>query len=275
MNNMKQIQSERCDGVFTLRINRPEKRNALNLAMYQSLADGIREADGDDTVRVILISGGDNCFTSGNDLADFLSVPPARAESPFMEADFISVPPIEPESPVMQFLIAISTARKPIVAAVGGLAVGIGVTMLLHCDLVYAGNGATFQMPFVNLGLCPEAGSTLLLPMIMGHQRAAELLLLGEVFGAEKACAVGVVTAVCPDGEVLATARNRALQLAAQPAAAVRLAKKLLKRDYAVPLRETMAEEVKQFTTRLKSPEAAEALQAFMERRKPDFSRFN
>jgi enoyl-CoA hydratase/carnithine racemase len=130
-------------------------------------------------------------------------------------------------------------------------------------------------MPFVNLGLCPEAGSTLLLPRLVGHQRAAELLLLGEVFSAEKARDVGIVTDVCPDMDVLNTARSKALQLAAQPAAAVRLAKNLLKRDYAVSLRETIVEEGKQFMSRLKSPEAAEALQAFMQRRKPDFSRFS
>lgn len=258
MNSTDQIWSETSDAILTLRINRPEKKNALNLAMYQALADSLRAADSDDSVRVILITGGEECFTSGNDLADFLSAPPTG-----------------PESPVMQFLSAISEARKPLVAAVNGLAVGIGVTMLLHCDLVYVGNGATFQMPFVNLGLCPEAGSTLLLPRVMGHQRAAELLLLGEVFNAEKAQSVGIVTEVCPDGDVLAFARSRALQLVAQPAAAVRLAKELLKRDYAPPLRETIAEEGKQFAIRLKSPEAAEALQAFMQRRKPDFSRFN
>jgi len=252
------IQSELSDGILTLRISRPDKKNALNLAMYQALADGLREADRDDAVRVILICGSDDCFTSGNDLADFLAAPPTG-----------------PESPVMQFLSAISEARKPVVAAVDGIAVGIGVTMLLHCDLVYAGSNATFQMPFVNLGLCPEAGSTLLLPRIMGHQRAAELILLGEVFGADKACSYGIVTAVCPDCDVLKTARTRALQLAAQPAAALRLAKSLLKREYAIPLQETIAEEGRQFMARLESPEAAEALQAFMQRRKPDFSRFS
>lgn len=257
MSNEGNINSEFSNGIFTLRINRPDKKNALNLAMYQTLADGLREADRDNKVRVILICGGSDCFTSGNDLADFLNAPPTG-----------------PESPVMQFLLAISEARKPIVAAVNGLAVGIGVTMLLHCDLVYVGSSATFQMPFVNLGLCPEAGSTLLLPRLMGHQRAAELLLLGEVFSSDKASTVGIVTAVCPDGDVLSTARNRALQLAAQPAAAVRLAKELLKRDYAAPLRETILEEGRQFMERLKSPEASEALEAFMQRRKPDFSRF-
>lgn len=258
MNSADLIQSEISEGILTLRINRPEKKNALNLAMYQALADGLTKADGDDTVRVILICGTGECFTSGNDLADFMTVPPTGAKSP-----------------VMQFLTAISEARKPIVAAVNGLAVGVGVTMLLHCDLAYAGENATFQMPFVNLGLCPEAGSTLLLPRIMGHQRAAELLLLGEVFNAGKACSLGIVTEICADNDVSATARSKALQLAAQPAAAVRLAKDLLKRDYMQQLRETVAEEGRQFMARLKSPEAAEALQAFMQRRKPDFSKFN
>jgi len=258
MNSAGLIQSETSEGILTLRINRPDKKNALNLAMYQALADGLRRADSDDKIRVVLICGGDECFTSGNDLADFLSAPPSG-----------------PESPVMQFLAAISEARKPVVAAVNGLAVGVGVTMLLHCDLAYAGTSASFQMPFVNLGLCPEAGSTLLLPRIMGHQRAAELLLLGELFNAEKARTLGIITEICPDADVLTTARNRALQLAAQPAAALRLAKELLKRDYAVSLREAIAEEGRQFVLRLKSPEAAEALQAFMQRRKPDFSKFN
>ncbi|MFA7402818.1 MAG: enoyl-CoA hydratase [Pelobacteraceae bacterium] len=252
------IKIERSDGILTLRINRPDKKNALNLGMYTALADGLTEADRDDTVRVILICGSDDCFTSGNDLADFLDAPPTG-----------------PASPVMQFLTAISEARKPIIAAVNGLAVGIGVTMLLHCDLVYAGSSATFQMPFVNLGLCPEAGSTLLLPRIMGHQRAAELLLLGGVFNTDKACSIGIVTEAIPDNEVLVTARNKAVQLAAQPAAAVRLAKKLLKRDYEASLRETISEECAQFMVRLKSPEAVEALQAFMQRRKPDFSQFS
>lgn len=252
-----QIQSEISESILTLRINRPDRKNALNLAMYQALADALTAADSDDTVRVVLICGNDECFTSGNDLADFLSAPQ-----------------VGPESPGMQFLAAISKARKPLVAAVNGLAVGVGVTMLLHCDLVYAGTNATFQMPFVNLGLCPEAGSTLLLPRIMGHQRAAELLLLGGVFSAEKAHELGIITELCQDGDVLATARSRALQLAAQPAAAVRLAKNLLKRDYASQLRDTIAEEGIEFVARLKSPEAAEALQAFMQHRKPDFSKF-
>lgn len=252
------IQSDFKEGILTLRFHRPEKKNALNLAMYAALAAAFRRADDDDAVRVLLLAGSEGCFTSGNDLADFMSSPPTGEESP-----------------VMQFLYAISQARKPIVAAVGGTAVGVGATMLLHCDLVYAGAGALFQMPFVNLGLCPEAGSTLLLPRMMGYQRAAELLLLGEPFGAETAREVGIVNVVCPDGELMETARRKARQLAAQPAAAVRLAKNLLKRGDAAAVRETIAEEGVRFVERLRSPEAAEALQAFMQRRSPDFSRFN
>ena len=251
------IKSGLQDGVLTLQFNRPEKKNALNLAMYGALAEELLRADGDDAVRVIMLTGNPECFTSGNDLADFLTSPPSGGDSP-----------------VFRFLQAISTARKPLVAAVSGLAVGVGVTMLLHCELVFAATGATFQMPFVNLGLCPEAGSTLLLPRMMGHQRAAELLLLGEAFGAEVAREVGIVNQICPDAELLATARARALQLAAQPAAAVRLAKALLKRECATAVQETILEEGRLFMERLKSPEAAEALLAFMERRKPDFSRF-
>lgn len=253
----EQIQTDLRDGIFTISFNRPEKKNALNLAMYAALVKALGEADRDDAVRVVLLTGNGGCFTSGNDLADFMTAPPISAESP-----------------VMQFLAAISRFRKPLVAAVSGSAVGVGVTMLLHCDLVYAATGAVLQLPFVNLGLCPEAGSTLLFPRLMGHQRAAELLLLGEPFSAGKACSVGIVNGVFPDVEVLAAARTKALQLASRPAAAVRLAKALLKKEYAASLEKTIADEGAHFVKRLMSPEAAEALRAFMERRQPDFSRF-
>lgn len=257
MGSTELLKSELSEGILTLSFNRPEKRNALNLAMYAALAAEIRRGDADDAVRVVMLTGSADCFTSGNDLSDFLGAPPTGLDSP-----------------VMQFLLALSQARKPLVAAVQGAAVGVGVTMLLHCELVYAGSGAIFQMPFVDLGLCPEAGSTLLLPRLMGHQRASELLLLGETFDAEKAREVGIVNAIYPDAYLMAAARAKALQLAARPAAAVRLAKHLLKREYAERLQETIAEEGMQFIARLKSPEAAEALQAFMQRRAPDFSRF-
>ena len=252
------IQTDVRESILTIRFNRPEKKNALNLAMYSALTLALEQADRDSAIRVILLAGSEECFTSGNDLGDFLNEP-LGAES----------------NPILQFINAISRARKPIVAAVQGSAVGVGVTMLLHCDLVYASESALFQMPFVNLGLCPEAGSTLLLPRMMGHQKAAELFLLGETFTADQACTYGIVNGVYPDGELIAKAREKALQLAARPAAAVRLAKSLLKRDYEASLQETIIEEGRQFLARLKSPEAAEALQAFIERRRPNFSRFD
>jgi enoyl-CoA hydratase/carnithine racemase len=254
----EEIVSEISEGILTLRLNRPEKKNAINLAMYEALARALREADGNPAVRVVLLTGTAGCFTSGNDLGDFRDVPSTGDDSPGL-----------------QFLHAISTFRKPLVAAVTGTAVGVGVTMLLHCDLVYAAEGAMFQLPFVNLGLCPEAGSTLLFPRLMGHQRAAELLLLGELFSAGKAREAGIVNTVFPDDSVVAMARKQALKLAAQPAAAVRLTKELLKRDYAAQQKETIAYEVAHFAVRLKSPEAAEAMQAFMEKRAPDFSAFS
>jgi enoyl-CoA hydratase/carnithine racemase len=205
----------------------------------------------------VLLTGGEACFTSGNDLSDFLTSPPGGKDSP-----------------AMRFLEALSRARKPVIAAVNGMAIGIGVTMLLHCDLVYAGASACFQMPFVNLGLCPEGGSSFLLPRMMGHQRAAELLLLGECFDASTAREAGIVNSVCPDHELRALARAGAEKLAARPPSAMRLAKNLLKRGYAVSLQETMAEEGALFGQLLKSPEAVEAMRAFLERRKPDGNRF-
>ncbi|MGB9079781.1 MAG: enoyl-CoA hydratase [Desulfuromonadaceae bacterium] len=252
------VQTELLEGILTVRINRPEKKNALNTVMYGSLADALLRADEEPAIRVVLLCGCDDCFTSGNDIADFVNFPPTG-----------------PDSPVLRFLNAITMAAKPIVAAVSGSAVGVGTTLLLHCDLVYAADTAVFQMPFVSLGLCPEAGSTLLLPRLVGHQRAAELLLLGESFTAQRAEQLGIVTAVVPQAELLRTARAKALRLAAQPAAAVRLTKSLLKRGTADRLQETTTFEISCFLERLSSPEAREALQAFLERRKPDFSRFD
>jgi len=256
-NSTELVRIDLQEGICIIQFTRPGKKNALNSEMYTAIIGALRSADDDDRIRVIVITGTQDCFTSGNDLADFLASPRA-GEAP----------------PAMVFLTAISEARKPIVAAVQGTAVGVGVTMLLHCDLVFAGRSALFRMPFVNLGLCPEAGSTLLLPRMMGHQRAAELLLLGEPFTAEKAREVGIVNSVFPDDEVIEMSMAKARQLAKQPPAAVRLAKSLLKREYAASLRETIAYEGKHFRDLLKSPEAMEALKAFMERRKPDTSKY-
>ena len=245
------------DGVMTIRMNRPEKKNALTVAMYEGLSAAIREAEADDAVRVMLIRGADGVFCAGNDIQDFLQWPP-----------------FDESSPVVQFLMNLIGARKPVVAAVQGPAVGIGTTMLLHCDLVYAGEGARFQLPFVNLALVPEAGSSLILPHIFGHQRAAELLMLGEPFDAEKAQAAGFITAIHPDADVEPVAAGAAAALAAKPPHALRLTKALLKRTTQPAVAEAVQVEAGHFADLLRSPEALEAFTAFMERRQPDFSKF-
>jgi enoyl-CoA hydratase/carnithine racemase len=245
------------DRVLRVRLNRPEKKNALTHAMYDALTAALERAEADPAIRAITLTGTGDSFSSGNDLADFLQQPAQSGESP-----------------VMRFLAAIARAPKPIVAGVNGLAVGIGVTMLLHCDLVYAAEGASFQLPFVNLGLVPEAASSLLLPRLAGHQRAAELMLLGERFDAGAARAIGLVNAVVPAASLDAELDARAAALAAKPPAALRLAKALLKGDAAgVPAR--MAAEAAHFAQALRSPEAREAMEAFMQKRKPDFARFD
>ena len=245
------------DRVTRIELNRPEKRNALSPQMYAAMALALGAADADEQVRVVLIHGQAGCFTSGNDVKDFLELPRGPGESP-----------------AAGFLRAISTARKPLVAAVGGPAVGVGTTMLLHCDLVYAAPNARLQMPFVPLGLLPEAASSLLLPAMAGYRRAAEMLLLGQPFGAEKALAAGIVTEIVPEAELLARARQAALALAALPPASVQMTKELMKRGLAQSVQQRMTEELQLFGERLQSPEAKEALRAFMEKRKPDFSRF-
>lgn len=247
-----------CEAILHVQMNRPEKKNALTRAMYQTMADAILGADRNGAIRVILLTGTADCFTSGNDLVDFVNAQNDKG--------------MQHHNP---FLSVISRAEKPIVAAVSGYAIGIGTTMLLHCDLVYAGTKARFQLPFVNLGLCPELASSLLLPRLIGYQKASELLLLGEAFGAETARELGLVNAVCPEEELFGTALQKARQLAAQPPASVRITKALMKRPIEAAMTKAIGEELEIFTERLQSPEAAEAFQAFLERRKPDFSRFS
>jgi enoyl-CoA hydratase/carnithine racemase len=251
------IVTDLADGILTIRLNRPEKKNAISVAMYGAIADALERAATEPAVRVTVITGTADAFTSGNDVADFLKRPPSDGESP-----------------VFRFLRLISTAPKPLVAAVNGLAVGVGVTLLLHCDLVYAAEDATFALPFVNLGIVPEAASSLLLPRLAGHQRAAELFFFGDKFDARTAQAAGIVNTVLPSADLATTVRDRALALAAKPPAALRLTKALLKgQSTTVPDR--MAEEGVHFAAQLKSPEAREAMEAFLQRRKPDFSRFS
>lgn len=245
------------DRVTRIELNRPEKKNALSPEMYAAIAQALAAADADAGVRAVLIHGQSGCFTSGNDVKDFLELPRAMGASP-----------------ASGFLRAISTAKKPLVAAVGGAAIGVGTTMLLHCDLVYAAPNARLQMPFVPLGLLPEAASSLLLPAMAGYRRAAEMLLLGGPFGADKALAAGIITEIVPEGELLERARQAAAALAALPPASVQMTKELMKRGLAQGVQERMTEELQLFGERLRSPEAKEALRAFMEKRKPDFSRF-
>lgn len=252
------IVTEKFEGLLRVEIRRPEKKNALTAAMYERLATVFQEAASAGDVRVLLLHGQPGAFTAGNDLGEFLNDPPA-----------------DEDAPVFRFLAALRDFPKPLLAAVTGPAVGIGTTLLLHCDLVYAGEGARLQLPFVGLGLCPEAGSSLLLPALVGRARAAEIILLGEAFGARKALEIGLVNAVLPDVEVVDHALAQARRLAAQPPAAVRLAKQLLNRSQASGVAETMAEEDRQFKARLASPEAKEAFAAFLAKRKPDFSRFS
>ncbi len=244
------------DGICHVEMARPEKKNALTAAMYASMADALAAAEQDPAVRVILISGSGGSITAGNDLADFLATPP-----------------MDDSAPVFRFIKGFSELEKPFVAAVDGVAVGVGTTLLLHCDLAYAANNARFALPFANLGLTPEAASSLLLPLRIGHARAAELLMLGEVFSAQTALDLGLVNALLPEGQVLDHAFERCRKLSTQPAASVRLTKQLLKRSQQALIAETMRAEAEVFRQRLVSPEAKEAFAAFVEKRKPDFSK--
>ncbi len=245
------------EGVMSIGFDRPEKKNAITAAMYQTIADALARAADDPAVRCILFHGSDEVFTSGNDISDFLKNPPQGSDSH-----------------VVRFLRAISTCAKPMVAAVNGAAIGVGTTLLLHCDLVYAGESAKFSMPFVQLGLCPEAASSLLLPALAGYQRAAEKLLLAEPFGAEEARQMGLVLRVLPDSETLAFARAQAARLVALPAASLRATKRLMKQGHADAVAAQMTEELTEFALRLQSPEAREVFTAFLAKRKPDFSKF-
>jgi enoyl-CoA hydratase/carnithine racemase len=249
---------EREQGVLTLRMYRPDKKNALTRAMYSGMAEVLVQADQDKSVRAVLITGGESCFTSGNDLADFIKAPPAGLNSE-----------------VFQFMQVLFEFSKPVVAAVNGPAVGIGTTLLLHCDLVYVGRGAKLKMPFVNLGLCPEYGSSLILPRLLGHARAAELLLLGQSFSGEQAANWGIANQALEDGApTLAKAREMALRFQQLAPAAVADSKRLMRAPGREELRRVIEEEGALFSQRLRSPEAIEALTAFMQRRTPDFSTF-
>ena len=255
---MGQIEVERDGGVVQIAINRPEKKNALTADMYDALADAVEAAEADATTRVVLLCGKGETFTAGNDLEDFMQKPWKGQAVP----------------PAVRFIRAVAAAKKPIVAAVHGLAVGVGTTILLHCDLVYAAEDTRFMMPFINLGIVPEAASTVLLPLLIGPQRAAELFLLGAPITAQRAYEMGLVNAVLARDTLLSAARAAAQQLSEKPRGAVLACKELMKRTYRAEVERALGEEVEVISERLDSPETREALRAFLEKRKPDFSRF-
>jgi len=243
------------DGVLEIRLNRPEKKNALTRAMYETVSVALEQADTDSSIRVVLLTGTGDTFTSGNDIKDFQS----RGTS------------TEPRSG-SRFLPVISSVQKPLIAAVNGAAVGVGTTMLLHCDLIVAAHSARFVMPFTSLALIPEAASTLLVPRLLGHQRASALLLLGEPLDAVTALEWGLVNRVVEDRVLMETAREIGRRVAALPPEAVRLTKRLIRHGEPT-VAGRIKEEMGIFSERLASAEAQEAFAAFMEKRKPDFSR--
>ena len=251
------IKTATLNGVATIEIARPEKKNALTMVMYTAMADALRAAQADASVRAVLITGQPGVFTSGNDLEDFMQRPPQGMDSP-----------------VFQFMLALLECEKPVVAAVTGAAIGIGTTMLLHCDFVYVSDEARLAMPFVGLGLVPEYGSSLLVSQLMGHAKAAEKLLLGDPFTGADAVDCGLANAVLPTGEVVNHARRVAERFNALPPGAVRDSKRLMRAPQREQVRQVIASEAAIFSERLRSPEAQEAFQAFFQKRKPDFSSF-
>jgi enoyl-CoA hydratase/carnithine racemase len=249
------------NGVATIEIARPEKKNALTVAMYQAMTDALDAAVADQAVRAVLITGQPGIFTSGNDIEDFMSRAPGQGSEGM-------------DSSVFRFMRALLGCDKPVVAAVTGAAIGIGTTMLLHCDFVYISDEARLAMPFVSLGLVPEYASSLLVPQLMGHVRAAEKLLLGDPFTPEQAVEFGLANAVLPSTEVVNHARRIAERFNALPPGAVREAKQLLRGPQREQILATIQTEGQLFGQRLRSPEAMEAFQAFFQKRKPDFSKF-
>jgi enoyl-CoA hydratase/carnithine racemase len=251
---MDEIFTDRSDGILRIQLNRPSKKNALTSAMYVALANAFDDAAKDETVNVVLWHGAGDSFCAGNDLDDFLHNPPGSGESP--------------QARLMQALIAFD---KPLVAAVHGAAIGGGTTMLTHCDLVYAGESAKFQTPFIDLALVPEFGSTYSIPARIGHVRAAEIILLGSPFDAMRAMELGFVNHVVPDDKLLTTATEIARKLAAKSSVALQATKRLMKRPFLDHLRAAIQAENTEFSARVRLADAREALAAFVEKRPPNF----
>lgn len=251
------IKTATVNGVATIEIARPEKKNALTRAMYQAMADALVAVNSDKAVRAVLIQGQPSIFTSGNDIEDFMGSPPR-----------------DTDAPVFQFMRALLGCEKPVVAAVNGAAIGIGTTLLLHCDFVYVADDSRLAMPFVSLGLVPEFASSLVVPSLMGNRRAAEKLLLGDPFTGEQAVECGMANAVLPAAEVVAHARRVAERFNNLAPSAVRESKRLMRAGTAEQVWATVEKEAEIFSARLRSPEATEAFQAFFQKRAPDFSKF-
>lgn len=253
---MSDILSHHEAGVTTLTLNRLQRKNSLTAAMYADMADALTQAAEDTQVRVVVIQGHETVFSAGNDIGDFLNTPP-----------------VSQDAPVFRFLRGISGFPKPLVAAVCGPAVGVGTTILLHCDLVYAGDNAAFSTPFVNLGLCPEAASSLLMPRLMGHARAAEALLLGEPFSAESALEWGLVNRIVPPSRAHDLAQQQARRLAGKPMSSLIETKRLMKLGIESEVAQRMDRESLIFGRMLGEPAAREAFTAFLDKRLPDFSK--
>jgi enoyl-CoA hydratase/carnithine racemase len=249
---MSDIVATRSGSILDIQLNRPDKKNAMTSSMYITMAELLEAAAKDDSIRVVLWHGAGDSFSAGNDLEDFMKNPPGPGESP--QARLIS---------------ALIDFEKPIVAAVQGVAIGGGTTMLGHCDFVYAGESARFQVPFVNLALIPEFGSSYLLPLRLGYVRAAELVLLGQPFNAARAAQLGLVTQVVPDQQLLATASETARQLAEKPARALQACKRLMKQAVREPLEQAVKVENEEFAARVTSEEARQAFAAFFAKRRP------
>jgi enoyl-CoA hydratase/carnithine racemase len=249
---MNDILTERTGNILSIQLNRPGKKNAMTLSMYSTMAELLNGAAKDDQIHVVLWHAAGNSFSAGNDIEDFMKNPPGPGESP--------------QSQLIDTLI---NFEKPLVAAVQGAAIGGGTTMLAHCDLVYAGESAKFQLPFVNLALVPEFGSSYLLPLRFGYTHAAELFLLGKPFDASRAAELGLVTQVVPDQSLLATATETARTLAAKPAAAVQASKRLMKSPLREQLEQAVKLELEVFAERVRSDEAKQAFTAFFARRQP------
>jgi enoyl-CoA hydratase/carnithine racemase len=253
---MSDIVTERSGSILRIQLNRPARKNAMTSAMYITMADLLNGAAKDDDIRVVLWHGAGDSFCAGNDVEDFLKNPPGPGESP--QARLIS---------------ALIDFQKPLVAAVHGAAIGGGTTMLTHCDFVYAGESAKFQMPFINLALVPEFGSSYSIPARIGYLRAAELIQLGLPFNAARAAELGLVTSVVPDQNLLAKATETAQKLAEKPSGALDACKRLMKLPIRNQLEQAAKLENEEFSVQVRSADAKEAFTAFLEKRPPDFTK--